>query len=150
MHRKSNDNQNLRPASRPRPLTAAEARLLVQARCAPRTRALVHTALVTGSRRDELAALRWADIDTEKRCARIHGRKATNRTVALTVELVEHLGELGRAEGAATDHVFVTRNGEPMSPRAIAQTLRLHALRACGRPIALHELRRWALRRQKS
>jgi integrase len=71
----------------PNPFTVAEVRAILDSCAAPQHRALFQFAFATGLRTSELIALRWEDIDWERRIvhvrrARVRGEIKTTKTAA--------------------------------------------------------------------
>jgi integrase/recombinase XerD len=154
-----NNQPNRRPNPRPERLTVAEVDLLLEAAGSTRDRALVQLAVATGARAGELATLCWGDVDLDRRAVRlVESKRARHvrissldtRTVAALKALrSEQESHPHKASEAATDQIFLTRAGKPMSGRVVLGRLARQASRACGRAVSPHHIRTWALRHQR-
>jgi integrase len=74
--------------------------------------AIVHLLILTGQRREEVAAMRWSELDFDKRLWRIGAERTKNgllHDVPLSDAAIELLATLGRREGR--DLVFGSRKG---------------------------------------
>ncbi len=115
--------------------------------------AYLQTVLLTGARREEIAALRWSDIDFRWGTIRLHDKVEADRIVPLTPFLRELFLDLRRSNAAVvrplhgetkqqpSPWVFPagSRSGHIAEPRAAHQ----RALKAAGLPnVSLHGLRR--------
>jgi integrase len=159
-----------RPSSEEmRPLSAEEARGLLEAARGDRLEALYVLAVTTGMRRGELLGLKWADVDLEggavsvrrtltrtdngKRVALGEPKtKKSRRTVRLTPEAVRVLREylarqLGEIEVLGDSYgdeglVFTTQRGTPINPSNLRQRSLAPLLRKAELPpIRFHDLR---------
>ncbi|MBT2413562.1 site-specific integrase [Streptomyces sp. ISL-12] len=157
-------------APRPRrfqPLTAAEARQLLQAANGDRLHALYELALRTGLRKGELLGLHWEDLDLDGGTATIHRSLqrtrsqgltvlntktlASERRIALPTECLSSLKihqerqqEERQAAGTGwmgNGLVFTTPKGRPLDPTNLTRRFRrlLHSARL--RTIRFHDLR---------
>ncbi|MFD4664001.1 tyrosine-type recombinase/integrase [Streptomyces halstedii] len=150
-----------------RPLTAAEARQLLQTASSDRLHALYELALRTGLRKGELLGLHWEDLDLDAGTASIHRSlqrtrtgglttlhtktRASERRIALPTECVHSLKnhrerqqEERRAVGARWSDsglIFTTPIGGPLDPANL--TRRFGRLLRCAglRRIRFHDLR---------
>jgi integrase len=152
-----------------RPLSADEARRLLEAAHGDRLEALYVLAVTTGMRRGELLGLKWSDVDLEN--GRLSIRRALTRTdngrrVALTepktrgsrrivklpqrdVEalrshLERQLAEIEAAGDFYEDYglVFTTEAGTPINPSNLRQRSFAPLLKKAGLPhIRFHDLR---------
>ncbi|WP_329316734.1 site-specific integrase (plasmid) [Streptomyces sp. NBC_01278] len=157
-------------APRPRrftPLTAAEARQLLQAAKTDRLHALYELALCTGLRKGELLGLRWEDLDLDGGTASVcrslqrtrtgglialpTKTRASERRIALPTECVHSLtnhrerqeeerSSLG-AGWSDRDLVFTTPAGGPLDPANLTRRFRGLLDRAGLRRIRFHDLR---------
>lgn len=104
----------------------------------PVVSAYLQTLLLTGARREELAGLRWADVDFEWKSLTIRDKVEGERTIPLTPYVATLLNGLPRRN----EYVFsspTSASGRLMEPR-IAHD---RALAAAGLPhVSLHGLRR--------
>lgn len=101
--------------------------------------------VLTGARREELAALKWADVDFRWRTLKLADKVGDTRTIPLTPYLAQVLAELPRAMfagGVANPFVFSSalsasgRIAEPRAPHA-------DVLADAGIPhVSIHGLRR--------
>ncbi|WP_037684485.1 site-specific integrase [Streptomyces griseus] len=163
------------PAGTPRPkrtepLTAAEARQLLQTAEGHRLHAMFELALRTGLRKGELLGLRWTDFDLDSGTVSIrrtlqrttsHGlttlpTKTTNseRRIALPTEclrsLQDHRQRQARERERAGDgwletgYVFTTSNGRPIDPTNLTRTFSTLLRDAGLRRIRFHDLRHTA------
>ncbi|MFJ8495795.1 tyrosine-type recombinase/integrase [Streptomyces sp. NPDC094038] len=157
-------------APRPRrfqPLTAAEARQLLQAANGDRLHALYELALRTGLRKGELLGLHWEDLDLDGGTATIHRSLqrtrsqgltvlntktlASERRIALPTECLSSLKihqerqqEERQAAGTGwTDNglVFTTPKGRPLDPTNLTRRFRRLLHSAGLRTIRFHDLR---------
>lgn len=150
-----------------RPLTAAEARQLLQAANSDRLHALYELALRTGLRKGELLGLHWEDLDLDGGTATIHRSLqrtrsqgltvlntktlASERRIALPTECINSLKihqerrqEERQAAGTGwTDNglVFTTSNGRPLDPTNLTRRFRHLLHKAELRTIRFHDLR---------
>ncbi|CBG70633.1 putative integrase [Streptomyces scabiei 87.22] len=157
-------------APRPRrfqPLTATEARQLLQAANGDRLHALYELALRTGLRKGELLGLHWEDVDLDGGTATIHRSLqrtrsqgltvlntktlASERRIALPTECLSSLKihqeqqqEERQAAGtnwADNGLVFTTPKGKPLDPTNLTRRFR-RLLHSSGlRTIRFHDLR---------
>jgi integrase len=106
--------------------------------CSPVFSAYLQALLLTGARREELAELRWEDVDFQWGSLKIHDKVETNRTIPLTPYVASLLADLPRIN----EWVFsspTAKSGRIQDP------LDAHsrALAAAGLPnLTLHGLRR--------
>jgi integrase len=151
------------------PLSADEARRLLEVAYGNRLEALYVLAVSTGMRRGELLGLKWTDVDLEN--GRLSIRRALTRTdngkyVALTepktkgsrrtVKLIQRavealrshlerqLGEIGEAGDLYDDQglVFTTETGTTINPSNLRQRSLAPLLTKAGLPhIRFHDLR---------
>ncbi len=135
--------------TRRRALTAAEARVLLEAaRTDPDAGLLVTLALATGARVGELLGLDWSDIDVDAGTLRIRGSRSRaglgptksargRRLVTLPPFALEAL----RAETRATGPVFTMPDGGPMIPERAGERWRALRKRAGFDGLRFHDLR---------
>jgi integrase len=152
-----------------RPLSAPEARKLLEAARGDRLEALYVLALHTGMRRGELLGLKWEEVDLHNQTVRVrrtltrteNGRrlaigepktKKSRRTVRLTQRAVEALRRhlerqledievLGDLYGDQ-GLVFATEAGTPINPSNLRQRSFAPLLKKAGLPhIRFHDLR---------
>ena len=100
--------------------------------------------LLTGARREELAALRWDDVDFRWLKLTLPDKVGDTRTIPLSPYLAHLLGTIGRAkdkDGQPSPHVFASasKSGRIADPRAS----HAKALQSAGiDALTLHGLRR--------
>ncbi len=151
------------------PLSAEEARRLLEAARGDRLEALYVLAVTTGMRRGELLGLKWADVDLEgamvsirRTLTRTGGGKGvalgdpktkrSRRTVPLTREATEALSrhlerqlrEIQEAGDLYDDQglVFTTEAGTPINPSNLRQRSFAPLLKKAGlRHVRFHDLR---------
>jgi integrase len=151
------------------PLSAEEARRLLDAAQGDRFEALYVLAVHTGMRRGELLGLKWGDVDLENATVRVrrtltridNGRrlalgppknKKSRRTVRLTERAVEalrshlerQLEEIEALGDLYKDQglVFTTEAGTPINPSNLRQRSLASLLKRAGLPqITFHDLR---------
>ena len=151
------------------PLSAEEARRLLEAACADRLEALYVLAVTTGMRRGELLGLKWSDVDLKNATVSVrrtltrtgNGKhlalgdpknKKSRRTIRLTSHAVEalreHLEKQLREMEVLGDcyHdeglVFTTKIGTPINPSNLRQRSLAPLLKRAGLPhIRFHDLR---------
>lgn len=116
---------------------------------------LITALACTGARPAEIAALRWSDVYRGRRVIRLDGSAKRARLVPMPGFLAQALDryracqeELGGNAATTASYVFTNRDGGPVEAQTLAMRFRLHAMRTLGRPLALHEMRRWALGRR--
>ncbi|OEJ96310.1 tyrosine-type recombinase/integrase [Streptomyces thermolilacinus] len=150
-----------------RPLTAAEARLFLNAARADRLYALYELALRTGLRKGELLGLHWEDLDLTTGTASIRRSlqrtrtgglthlptktRASERRIALPTEcrhsLKEHRERQNKERETAASAwrdsglVFTTPTGGPLDPANLTRRFRSFLDRAGLRRIRFHDLR---------
>ena len=88
--------------------------------------------LLTGSRREEMAALKWADVDFRWNRLTLADKVESTRTIPLTLYLAQQLATLPRvtlADGTASPHVFASnaKGGRITDPRAAMATVKRDA-----------------------
>lgn len=113
-------------------------------RSAP-ARAYLQALVLTGARREEMAGLRWADVDFRWKTLRLADKVGETRTIPLSPYMAELLGALPRArlrDGKANPYVFSSTSsasGRISEPRSPHDAL----LEAAGIPhVSIHGLRR--------
>jgi integrase/recombinase XerD len=97
-----------------------------------RDHALLLTAITTGLRVSELAALRVTDVtlDTTAR-VQVLGKRRKHRTTPLKAETAAALRDwLHERHGEPLDPVFPTRQGQPLSHDAVSKLLAKHTTQA--------------------
>lgn len=115
----------------------------------PTISAYLQTLLLTGARRDELASLRWEDVDFQWHSMTIRDKVEGERTIPLTPYVASLLAPLPRrvrtaddCEAASIPYVFsspTSSSGKLLEPRI----QHVKALNAAGLPhVSLHGLRR--------
>ena len=152
-----------------RPLSAEEARRLLEAAKGDRLEALYVIAVTTGMRRGELLGLKWSDIDLENSRLSIrrtltrtdNGKhvelgdpktRKSRRTIPLTPHAVEALRrhlerQLAQIEAGGDLYedqglVFTTEAGTPINPSNLRQRSLAPLLKKAGLPrIRFHDLR---------
>ena len=160
------------PAGTPRPkltepLTAVEARQLLQAAEDHRLHALFDLALHTGLRKGELLGLRWEDLDLDAGTAAIRRTlqrtstgglttlptktRTSERRIALPTRCVQslklhHEQQDHERESAGTTwqqdgHVFTTAQGRPIDPTNLTRAFTTLLRKADLRRIRFHDLR---------
>ncbi|MBA4863259.1 site-specific integrase [Streptomyces sp. PSKA54] len=161
------------PAGTPRPkrtepLTASEARQLLQAAEGHRLHALFELALRTGLRKGELLGLRWTDLDggtasIRRTLQRTTGRGLTTlptKTTSSERRITLPTGCLRSLEGhrqrqkqeragagdgwLETSYVFTTPTGRPIDPTNLTRTFSTLLRNAGLRRIRFHDLRHTA------
>jgi integrase len=147
------------------PLTVDEAKALLAVAADDRLRSLWLLLMATGLRRGEALALRWADIDLDRRTLRIRGSLQRHAGKLAVVEpkterskralpLPEVVATVLREHRAAQvtdrlaapawtddDFVFTTSVGTALEPRNVARSLHTLCDRAGVRRIRVHDLR---------
>jgi integrase len=151
-------------------LSAAQARILISAAQGERLEALYVVALTTGMRQGELLALRWGDVDLDRRTLQVRSslqravegfefaepktassRRSVSITEAAASALRRHraaqASERLRVGAAWADLglVFANKVGEPLDPRNLLQRCFYPLLKRAGLPrIRFHDLRHTA------
>jgi integrase len=150
-----------------RPLTIEQAKRLLEAAKGHPLEALFGLALTTGLRRGEILALKWRDIDIEKRTVQIQRiftrapgnryieaepkTKKSRRSVKLTARVVDLLNQHRKRQGEAhaqadsqwtdNDLVFCTSIGTPVNPSKLLERFST-LLKKAGLPhMRFHDLR---------
>ena len=88
--------------------------------------------LLTGARREEMAALKWADVDFRWSRLKLADKVESTRTIPLTPYLAQQLVTLPRvklADGTASPYVFASnaKGGRITDPRAAMATVKRDA-----------------------
>jgi integrase/recombinase XerD len=113
-----------------------------------RDRAMLEVLYASGLRVSELVCLKAVSVSLDMGVVRILGKGAKERLVPLGEESVAWLeryqrtARLALLAGRASDYVFVTGHGGPMTRQAFWQLIKRHAARAIpGKPLSPHTLR---------
>lgn len=108
-----------------------------------RDRAMLETLYATGLRVSELVTLRLFEVNLDAGVLRVMGKGAKERLVPLGEEAVHWIGKLVAArEKIASDAVFVTARGGPMTRQAFWHLIRRYGAKAIpGRALSPHVLR---------
>ena len=147
-------------------LTVDQVAALLKAADGSRYRALFEVLVMTGMRRGEALALRWADIDEKRDIIRVRGTLArqdgelvvtstkstkSNRQLPLSPKVATILKGVRAAQKrerlqagskwATTGFVFTTELGEPCDPRNALRALQTAAKKAKIEGVGLHTLR---------
>ncbi len=108
-------------------------------------RAYLQALVITGARREEMAAVRWADVDFRWKTLKLADKVGDTRTIPLTPYLADLIGSLPRAKlasGKSNPFVFASgtsKSGRITEPRSPHEAL----LEAAGIPhVSIHGLRR--------
>lgn len=111
----------------------------------PVARAYLQALVLTGARREEMAGLRWTDVDFRWKTMRLADKVGDTRTIPLTPYLADTLASLPRAKlanGRQNPNVFASptsKSGRIAEPRSPHEAL----LEAAGIPhVSIHGLRR--------
>ena len=141
------------PKQAPQALSTAEVRTLRRAAAGmpSRDRAIVMTFLYTGIRRAELAGLRTGDVSITARKGILtvrSGKGNRSRTVPLAAECRRALQDwmaqrpgLPLRPGAPSDALWISRLGNPLSPRAISEVVARAGRAARIEGLTAHTLR---------
>ena len=132
----------------PKTLSEADVEALL---AAPRTdsvlglrdRAMLETLYATGLRVSELVTLRLFEVNLDAGVLRVMGKGAKERLVPLGEEAVHWIGKLVAARGKiASDALFVTARGGPMTRQAFWHLIRRYGAKAIpGKALSPHVLR---------
>jgi integrase len=108
----------------------------------PRLWLLVAAAITTGARRGELLALRWRDVDLDRREATLHDTKnGDRRMLVLLPNVVEEMRRFAPANAAESDHLVFRSRLRPGQPFSVAKVFN-EAVAAAGiRDFRFHDLR---------
>jgi integrase/recombinase XerD len=142
-----------KPSRFPRTLSEADIEALLAAPdvATPlglRDRAMLEVLYASGLRVSELVSLKASSVDLSMGVVRVLGKGAKERLVPLGEESVtwlqryERTARLELLAGRASDFVFITGHGGPMTRQAFWQLIKRHAANAIpGRPLSPHTLR---------
>ena len=138
-----------------RPLTPDEAKILLERVVNPRARTFLLLCLHTGARRGEALALRYEDIDFDKKIIHIRHNaiveegetvisdemktRAGRRDVPLSDDLERCL--LEQRESSQSDFIFAMKDGRPLTKSAYRSMFRLIERELPDRHITAHILR---------
>ncbi len=134
-------------------LTSAEVAALARAAVTAADAAIFTTASFTGLRLGELRALRWSDVDFDKRLVHVRhsftrtdfGRPKSQRvrSVPLIDQVATALDGLSRRElfVGADDLVFPSETGAPLGDSALRKRFHAARERAELKPLRFHDLR---------
>ncbi|MFA0753404.1 MAG: hypothetical protein IMHGJWDQ_001179 [Candidatus Fervidibacter sp.] len=114
-----------------------------------RDRALLELLYATGMRVSEVANLRLSDLDLVEGVIRVRGKGTKERVALLHPEslrwlqryLTESRPHFLRRGKQATDAVFVSQKGTPLTPRQIHRLVTQYACKVLGRGVSPHTLR---------
>lgn len=114
--------------------------------CTRRDYTLFHALADTGARPGEVLALRWSDVDLDRRALRIESTKTkTVRTLRLTVPLAETLAAWRRQavrKRNSSEYVFPSRRtGKPLNVKRVGRQFRALLRRAELGRFKLYDLR---------
>ncbi len=98
----------------------------------PTISAYLQTLLLTGARREELAALRWEDLNWSWKGIEIRDKVEGRRTVPLTPYVASLLGALPRRN----EWVFASARVVSLDPKHVARRARYHAKKGTEAPPA--------------
>lgn len=152
-----------------RALTVAEVADLLAAASGSRYEPLLRVLAATGMRRGEALALRWSDIDLDRRLLTVRGTltrtksglrvqppktERSRRTIPVSTATVEVLQTVLDAQNAAREVcglswvenglVFTTEFGQPTDPRNASRAMTIAANRAGLEGVGIHTLRHTA------
>jgi len=142
-----------KPQRFPRTLTEADVEALLsapdtEAPLGLRDRAMLEVLYASGLRVSELVGLKVASVSEDMGLVRIMGKGAKERLVPLGEEALSWLARYMRGArmellaGRASDYVFVTRRGGPMTREAFWHLLKRQATQAIpGKALSPHTLR---------
>ena len=113
-----------------------------------RDRAMLEVLYASGLRVSELVRLKIAEVSYDMGVVRVFGKGAKERLVPLGEEAIDWLGRYSK-EGRpailrkrASDYVFITGRGEPMTRQAFWHLIKKHAAIAIpGKSLSPHTLR---------
>jgi integrase len=130
------------PKGRSRRMTAHELERL-RGQCSEKFWALITVAVETGMRRGELAKLRWADVDLQRRIATLEETKnGDRRLVPLSSRAIEALRSLEGRASSAEQRVFGLKTAD-----AITQAFWKACRAAKIEGVRFHDLRHEAVSR---
>lgn len=116
---------------------------------ARRDHALIVAGLYTGARSNELAALRWSDIDFASECVTIRDGKTGGRSVALHSDLADLLTQWQQIQHLRGDVAVFSLDGTPICPNRVGKICR-RISKQLGFVVHAHALRHsaatWAIR----
>lgn len=138
-------------------ITASDVFRLLE-RAATREAYLLTALACAGARPAEIAGLSWKDVGLQRRVIRLGTARKTPRIIPVPLFLADALGRyrawqaerdgFGDVSATAVSYLFPSRSGGRLQPESLALRFRVHAMRTLGRPLALHQLRSWALGRR--
>ena len=143
-----------RPSRFPKTLTERDVEALLRApdtgeRLGLRDRAMLETLYATGLRVSELVGLKLVEIALDQGVVRVFGKGAKERLVPLGEEAADWVARYLKIarnqllkQGGASDHVFLTARGGPMTRQAFWYLIKRYAAQAVpGKPLSPHTLR---------
>lgn len=118
------------PRPLPRPMDPDDLRRALE-QADPRKAAMLSLAAYAGLRCQEIAGLRWEDVDwTRKRLLVVHGKGRRERVVPMHDEVARRLRAMGKGHGWVFTHVHPP-SAAPIKPGTVSQILS-EFLRSCG------------------
>jgi integrase/recombinase XerD len=107
-----------------------------------RDRAMLETLYATGLRVSELVGLRRFEVNLDAGVVRVMGKGAKERLVPLGEEAVDWITRYIRERKDASDSLFITARGGPMTRQAFWHLIRRYGARALpGKRLSPHVLR---------
>jgi integrase/recombinase XerD len=107
-----------------------------------RDRAMLEALYATGLRVSELVALKRFEVNLDAGVLRVLGKGSKERLVPLGEEAVEWISRYVKETGHASDALFVTARGGPMTRQAFWHLIRRYGKRAIpGKRLSPHVLR---------
>ena len=108
-----------------------------------RDRAMLETLYATGLRVSELVSLKTFEVNLDAGVLRVMGKGAKERLVPLGEEAVHWIGKLLQSRRpSASDALFITSRGGPMTRQAFWHLIRRYGARAIpGKALSPHVLR---------
>jgi integrase len=145
------ERPQLRPTHEVNVYTPAEVVTLVAATDSEQDKAILLTAAFTGLRLGELVALRWRDVDLERRVLRVCGswsgteltlpKNGKVRSVPLAPQVAESLRTIGGVAVPLDRLVFPGAEGHYLDRSALRRRYRKAQVAAGLRPLRFHDLR---------
>jgi integrase/recombinase XerD len=131
------------PKKLPITLSKEEIRQLIDASSHEKSKLLIKVIYASGLRVSEALKLRVEDLEMDQRIGWVRGGKGgKDRMIILSEQVLGELQGFLRTRGIQKGHIFLGKDGSPMTPRN-AQKIVSNAAKAAGinKPVTPHKLR---------